>query len=137
MESSSLANALTTIAACAGVGAFIDFWIGRTGEKCARAWLEDWWLRMSYVRLGNFGREEALVAIQGLEKLFGRRLFSIQRLLVSLSVVILFTAVFFFLLIKYNAWIDRRDLSLSTLTFYFLFHTLEQIPMDFTHSLRA
>ena len=63
MSSGSWAEALATVAASGGVGAFIDFWIGRAGQQRVRGWLETWWLRFSYVRLSNFGREEALFAV--------------------------------------------------------------------------
>jgi hypothetical protein len=64
-------SALATIAACGGAGAFIDFWIGKGGEKRVRDWLETWWLRFSYVNVRNFGREEALFAVTVLNRLFG------------------------------------------------------------------
>jgi hypothetical protein len=60
----SWGNALATIAACGGVGAFIDFYIGKRGQQRVRDWLETWWIRLSYVRWGNFGRQEALFAMQ-------------------------------------------------------------------------
>ena len=68
-EGSSWGAALTTIAACGGAGALIDFWIRKSGQQRVRGWLETWWLRLSYVRWGNFGREEALFAAQVMPKL--------------------------------------------------------------------
>jgi hypothetical protein len=76
----SWGNALTTVAACGVVGAFIDFYIGKRGQQRVKGWLETWWLRLSDVRQGNFGREEALFAVQILDGLFGRRLFSVRRI---------------------------------------------------------
>jgi hypothetical protein len=73
-------NALATVAACGVVGAFIDFYIGKPGQQRVRSWLETWWLRLSYVRWVNFGREEALLAVQVIDRLFGRRLFSVRRI---------------------------------------------------------
>ena len=52
-------SALAMVGAFAFLGAFIDFWLGRVGQKKLRTLLETWWLRLSYVRVGNFGREEA------------------------------------------------------------------------------
>src|SRR5271168_4053160 len=57
MQSVMLSDALETVVACGGVGALIDFWIGRTGQDRVREWLTEWWIRLSYVRWGNFGRK--------------------------------------------------------------------------------
>ena len=84
----SWANALTTVAACGGVGAFIDFYIGKRGQQRVKGWLETWWLRLSYVRWGNFGREEALFAVRAIDRLFGRRLFSFRRITAALVIAI-------------------------------------------------
>jgi hypothetical protein len=64
------------------VGAFIDFYIGKAGQRRVRDWLETWWLRLSDVRWGNLGREEALFAVKVMDRLFGSRLFSAQRMIV-------------------------------------------------------
>lgn len=77
----SFIGPLETVAACAGTGAFIDFWIGRAGQERVKKQLEDWWLRLSYVRWGNFGREEATFALEVFEKGFGKKLFSWQRVI--------------------------------------------------------
>ena len=71
MDPGSWGSALTTVVACGDAGAFIDFWIGRTGEQRVRGWLE-YWIKLSYVRWGNFGREEALFAVRVMDRLFGR-----------------------------------------------------------------
>jgi hypothetical protein len=73
---------LWTIAGFAGVGAFTDFYIGKLGQQRVRNWLETWWLRFSYVDAHNFGREEAIFAISVLDRLFGRKVFSIRRLVI-------------------------------------------------------
>ena len=78
---------LTAIAACGGVGALIDqYWLGDAGQRRMRDALETWWIRFSDVRIGNFGREEALVAVRIMDKMFGRRFFSSRRLCVILVV---------------------------------------------------
>ena len=74
----SWGSVLTIVAAFGVVGAFIDFYIGKPGQQRVRSWLETWWLRLSYVRWGNLGREEALFAVQVMDRLFGRRLFSVK-----------------------------------------------------------
>ena len=71
-----------TVAASGAVGAFIDFYIGKAGQRQVRDWLETWWLKFSYVRWGNLGREEALFAIPVMDRLFGSRLFFAKRLIV-------------------------------------------------------
>jgi len=86
-------NILTTIAASGVIGGYIDFWLGKKGAKRVRELLEDWWLRLGYVRLGNFGREETLFAVNVMDFLFGRSLFSKRRLVscgaVALACVVL------------------------------------------------
>jgi hypothetical protein len=76
---------VATVAAWGAVAAFvgraIDFYIGKLGQQRVRSWLETWWLRLSYVRWGNLGREEALFAVQVMDRLFGRRLISVKRLI--------------------------------------------------------
>jgi hypothetical protein len=71
---------LAVIIYLAGAGAAIDFYIGKAGQKAVRDWMEDWWLRMSDVKWGNFGTKEAQLALEILNRLFGRSLFSIRRL---------------------------------------------------------
>jgi hypothetical protein len=83
---SAFTSILTTAAACGGVGGAVDFWIQRRGQQRVRDWLETWWLRLSYVRWGNFGREEALFAVQVMDRLFGRHLFSARRMTVVVAV---------------------------------------------------
>ena len=61
---------------CGAVGAFIDFYIGKPGQRRVRDRLEMWWLRLSDVRWGNFGRGEALFAVQVMDRIFSRRIFA-------------------------------------------------------------
>jgi hypothetical protein len=86
MALGGIEGALSTVAACGGAGAFIDFWIGKRGEKRVRDWFETWWLRFSYITMKSFGREEALYAVGILDRLFGRRLFSSRRLVATVVV---------------------------------------------------
>ena len=76
----SLPGWLTPIAAFAGLGAFVDFLIGRAGQNQARGFLETWWIRYDDVRWDNFGRKEAIFAIHLNDKWCGRRLFGLRRL---------------------------------------------------------
>lgn len=57
---------------CTGLGAFVDFWIGKKGQQRLRKWSEDWWLRFAEVKLDNFGRREAEFCHQVLVRLFGK-----------------------------------------------------------------
>jgi hypothetical protein len=85
---SSWGKALAIVAAFGVVGAFIDFYIGKPGERRVRDWLETWWLRLSYVHWGNIGREEALLAVQVIDRLFGERFFSWKRIGVVIFVTL-------------------------------------------------
>lgn len=82
-----IGKALSVVAIFGGVGAIMDFWIGREGQKRVRNRIEDWWLRMSYINLRSFGREESLFAVEVIDRLFGRKFFS-ERRLVSVSIVV-------------------------------------------------
>jgi hypothetical protein len=91
-------SALTTIAACGGVGAFIDFYIGRRGQQRVRDWLETWWLKFSDVKWGNLGREEALFAARLIDRLCGSRIFSVRRLIstviLTVSSIVIVVGIF-------------------------------------------
>ncbi len=65
----------------------MDFWIGKTGQKQVRGWLETWWLRFRYVNVHHFGREEALFAVAMMDRLFGGRLWTARRILLMTAVV--------------------------------------------------
>jgi hypothetical protein len=93
MAFGAIDSALSTIAACSGVGAFIDFWIKKRGQERVRDWLETWWLRFSYVRWGNLGREEAIFAVQVIDYAFGRKFFSARRMIVAGVITLTFTSL--------------------------------------------
>lgn len=76
----SVENVLTTIAACTGAGAFVDFYIGKDGQKHVKDRLETWWYRLSDIPIRAVGREEALNALRVIDYLFGPKLFSWKRL---------------------------------------------------------
>jgi hypothetical protein len=77
----TLKNFLWPIVAIGGIGAFIDFLIGKAGQEKARDFLLKWWVRFDDVRWGNFGKEEGLFAAQLIERWFGQKLFSKSRIL--------------------------------------------------------
>ena len=96
----TLPSALSIVVACAGVGAFVDFWIGKSGQKAIRDKLETWWLRLSYVNIHSFGRDEAIYSAHVIKYVFGS-FFSIRRIVsvfvIGVTVVIMRTLVSLFL----------------------------------------
>ena len=59
-----LQHILWPIVLAGGLGALIDFLIGRTGQEKAKDFLLKWWVRFDDIRWTNFGREEGL-CVQG------------------------------------------------------------------------
>jgi hypothetical protein len=49
---------LWPIAAFGGVGAFLDFLLGRSGQERVRDFLLRWWVRFDDVNLNNFSKEK-------------------------------------------------------------------------------
>ncbi|WP_413989650.1 hypothetical protein ACMDCR_27435 [Labrys okinawensis] len=90
-----MGGAIATIGLFCCLGAFIDFVLGKNGQKSLRGQLETWWLRMSYVDWGNFGQAEASLAANAMERLFGR-FFSFRRLAILAT---LWVAAMLFLVI--------------------------------------
>jgi hypothetical protein len=80
------ANALTALGGAAGVGALIDLLMYRSEKKKLKARLEDWWLWFSDVSWNNFGRKEAELSIEILDRWAGSRLWSWKRWRFSLAV---------------------------------------------------
>jgi hypothetical protein len=70
-DTSSFVAIASTIAACAGIGAAVDFYLGKSGAQRINRRLEDWWLRLSYVKWRRFGQEEAQIAVERMDTLFG------------------------------------------------------------------
>jgi hypothetical protein len=74
-----LQHILWPIIIAGGLGKVIDFLIGKAGQEKASYFLLKWWDRFDDVRWNNFGREEGLFAGQLIEKICGRRLWSLRR----------------------------------------------------------
>ena len=86
-----LKDVLWPIVLVGGLGAFIDFLIGKAGQERAKDFLLRWWVRFDDVRWRNFGREEGLFAGRVIERWFGRRIWSVRRFTsASILIVILF-----------------------------------------------
>jgi hypothetical protein len=90
----TLKDILWPIVLVGGLGALIDFLIGRTGQEKAKDFLLKWWVRFDDVRWKNLGREEGLFAGRAIERWFGRRIWSSRRIEVFF---ILFIPVFLLL----------------------------------------
>jgi hypothetical protein len=75
----TLKNFLWPIVLIGGLGAFIDFLIGKTGQAKAKDFLLKWWVRFDDVHWRNFGKEEGLFAGYLIEKWFGRKIWSRRR----------------------------------------------------------
>jgi hypothetical protein len=86
----TLKDFLWPIVAIGGLGAFIDFLIGRTGQQKAKDFMLKWWVRFDDVRWRNFGREEGLFAANLIAKWLGWHIWSFRRVIGACSLLILF-----------------------------------------------
>lgn len=84
------------VPAWGAIGIGIDFLLGKSGQQRVKDWLETWWLRLSDVKWDNFGRKEALFALQKMDRWFGRRFLSVRRLLVVVISIFLVTGFMIF-----------------------------------------
>jgi hypothetical protein len=82
-----LANVLKTTIAFGGVGAVIDFLIGKGGQTKVKDWLEIQWYRFSDIKWNNFEQKEAKLSISLMDKICGPTLFCVRRLISSLLLV--------------------------------------------------
>jgi hypothetical protein len=87
------AAALTAFGGLAAIGGLIDLAMYKSEKAKLKALLEHWWLRFTYLRWSNFGRAEAELAVQILDRWAGPRLWSWKRWRFS-TVVSLLTLVF-------------------------------------------
>ena len=67
-----------------GLGAFIDFLIGKTGQQRAKDFLLRWWVRFDDIHWKNFGREEGFFAANLIGRWFGKNTWSLRRILEGL-----------------------------------------------------
>jgi hypothetical protein len=80
----TLKDILLPIVLLGGLGALIDFLIGKAGQERAKDFLLRWWVRFDDVHWKNFGREEGLFAGRLIERWFGGRIWSLRRVLAGL-----------------------------------------------------
>jgi hypothetical protein len=78
--------ALKAIGGLTAIGGLIDLAMYKADKKRLQDWLETWWLRFTDVKWSNFGRNEAELAIQILDRWAGPRLWSWKRWRFSLIV---------------------------------------------------
>jgi len=76
----TLKDILWPVVLVGGLGAFIDFLIGKAGQERAKDFLLRWWVRFDDVRWRNFGREEGFFAGRLIETWFGKRIWSLRRI---------------------------------------------------------
>jgi hypothetical protein len=79
-----------------GLGAFIDFLIGKTGQQKSKDLLLKWWVRFDDTRWNNFGREEGLFAGRLIDQCFGSKVWSFRRIAVAFALFNLFLLVGYF-----------------------------------------
>jgi hypothetical protein len=81
----TLKNFLWPIVAMGGLGAFIDFLIGRSGQEKIKDFLLEWWVKFDDVRPRNLGREDALFIASVIESWLGLSLWSRRRIIVAIT----------------------------------------------------
>ena len=86
-----LVAAVGIVGACTGLGAFIDFYIGKGGQKKVRDRMITYWDKFDDIKLGNFGKEEATYTLGVISSIVGARLFSVRRLWAVVTVWAVFT----------------------------------------------
>jgi hypothetical protein len=97
-------KALASVVAFGVVGAFIDFYVGKPGQRRVRDWLETWWLKFSEFRWGTLGRDEAVFALAIIDRQFGNRLFSARRMTAtSILMVLLNIIILVHIIVQYTA----------------------------------
>jgi hypothetical protein len=106
----SLGEWIAPIAAFGFVGAFIDFYIGKTGQEAVKKRLEDWWIKSSYFRWREFGKEEALFAAGLIYRIFGTT-FSIRRIQILGLIFLVVSAISVYIPLIYapnEIWLGLR-----------------------------
>jgi hypothetical protein len=79
----TLKDILWPIVVVGGLGAFIDFLIGRTGQEKAKDFLLEWWVRFGDVKPRNLGKQDALFIASVIERWLGSSFWSRRRIISS------------------------------------------------------
>lgn len=88
----TLGEWIAPIAAFCFIGAFIDFYIGKSGQQAVKKKLEDWWLKSSYLKWSEFGRDEAFFASRLIYFMFGTT-FSMKRMKILFTIFLFVSAL--------------------------------------------
>ena len=91
---SELQNILWPVALLGGIGALIDFFLGKAGQRRLKGWLEVQWYKFHEVNWHNFTAKEASYYIKASDRIVGAKLFSIRR--TSLTVLLTMFVVAYF-----------------------------------------
>jgi len=89
----SLKNILWPIVLVGGLGAFIDFLIGKAGQERAKNFLLKWWVRFDDIRWRSFGREEGLFAGELIGRWCGQRIWSLRRFVAAVTTLFLLLCI--------------------------------------------
>jgi len=97
------------VLAFGGMGAFIDFFLGKRGQSRVKTALESFWIGLAYVNFRTFARAEAAMAHDIFLRMFGsffsrRRAISVGLLLMTSSLIWLAYA-----LINFDNYFNRSD----------------------------
>jgi hypothetical protein len=79
----NLSDFLWLIAVFGGLGAFIDFLIGRAGQERAKDFLLGWWVKLSDIKRGDLGKEDALFIASVIERWLGSTIWSRKRVMAT------------------------------------------------------
>jgi hypothetical protein len=88
-----ISNLLWPLIVFGVLGGLIDFLIGRTGRDRVKKFVEKWWVRFNDIHWKNFGREEGLFAGELIERWFGRKIWSLRRIVTAILVLCVFSLV--------------------------------------------
>jgi hypothetical protein len=103
----SIPGWLWPITAFGGLGALVDFIIGRAGQDRVRGLLETWWIKFDDVHWHNFGREEAHTAVAVMDRVFGANLLSLRRVVPLFAIhIILIVLLCVVVVIRFAHWPD-------------------------------
>jgi hypothetical protein len=94
-----------------GIGVLIDLALYKSEKAKFKAKLEDWWLRFNEVKWSNFGRKEADLAVQILDRWAGPRLWSWKRWRFTRQLA-------FYVLMLVSLWILFRTFWFGNLAFW-------------------
>jgi hypothetical protein len=117
---------LWPIAALSGLGAFIDFLIGRVGQDRTRDILASWWIRFDDIKWSNFGQKEASFSVSVLDLVCGKRFLSVKRIyfliattatLLIIDILIIPHLVSYYMIVSTPVVISMTSIAISVLAF--------------------